>query len=79
MNIEYREIKNSNSDILDNNEKIYGGKNTDERAAFIESLEKYVPYNEQEEMDKKLIIDFISDNEDAFLRDNKLAHITASA
>ena len=44
-----------------------------------EDIEKYVPCNEQEARDKALILDFIGKNEDAFLRTNLIAHMTASA
>lgn len=39
----------------------------------------YIPVNEQEEKDKKVMLDFLSRNEDAFLRENKVAHFTASS
>ena len=42
-------------------------------------IERYVPCNEQEARDKALILDFIGKNEDAFLRTNLIAHMTASA
>ena len=44
-----------------------------------EDIERYVPCNEQEARDKALILDFIGKNEDAFLRTNLIAHMTASA
>ena len=44
-----------------------------------EDIEKYSPCNEQEEMDKKLILEFLDKNENAFLRENLTAHMTASA
>ena len=44
-----------------------------------DDIEKYSPCCEQEERDKKLILDFIDKNEDAFLRTNSIAHMTASA
>ena len=44
-----------------------------------EDIEKYSPCNEQEEMDKKLILEFLDKNETAFLRENLTAHMTASA
>lgn len=43
------------------------------------SIEKYPPYNEQEEKDKKLILKFLKENSDAFLRSNAFAHMTASS
>ena len=42
-------------------------------------LKSYVPFNEQEEKDKQLIIDQLANAEDIFTRKNKLAHFTASA
>ena len=39
----------------------------------------YTPCNEQEQADKKNILAFLSENENAFLRENELAHMTASA
>lgn len=44
-----------------------------------EDIEKYSPCNDQEEMDKKLILEFLDKNENAFLRENLTAHMTASA
>ena len=49
------------------------------RQQLIDAIEKYRPYNEQEEMDKPLILNWIKNEKDAFLRENKIAHITASA
>ncbi len=44
-----------------------------------EDIERYSPCCEQEERDKKLILDFIGRNADAFVRTNLTAHMTASA
>lgn len=44
-----------------------------------EDIERYIPYNEQEAADKKVILDFMANNDDAFLRTNKIAHMTASS
>ena len=49
------------------------------REKLVESIKKYKPFNEQEEMDKALILNWIGNNENAFLRENTVAHITASA
>ena len=46
---------------------------------LIDQIEKYRPYNEQEEKDKILILDWIRNNKNAFLRENTVAHMTASA
>lgn len=44
-----------------------------------EAIQSYIPFNEQEEADKTLILDFLSKNDDAFYRSNLAAHMTASA
>ena len=44
-----------------------------------EEIAAYVPWNEQEEKDKALILRFLDRNPDAFYRENRLAHMTASA
>ena len=49
------------------------------RKKLIEKIENYKPFNEQEERDKPLILDWIRNNENAFTRENTIAHITASA
>ena len=46
---------------------------------ILKELAAYVPQNEQEEKDRALIMDFIAHNDDAFLRTNRIAHVTASA
>lgn len=49
------------------------------RDELIAQIEKYKPYNEQEQRDKAIILDWIKNNEDAFERSNPVAHMTASA
>ena len=49
------------------------------REKLVQSIKQYKPFNEQEEMDKVLILNWIENNENAFLRENTVAHITASA
>ena len=49
------------------------------RQKLVSQIRGYVPYNEQEEADKALILNWIEKNDDAFLRDNVVAHMTASA
>ena len=44
-----------------------------------ERIKKYRPFNEQEEADKVLILDWIGNNKNAFSRENTVAHMTASA
>ncbi len=46
---------------------------------LINQIKEYKPYNEQEESDKILILDWIRNNENAFSRENTVAHMTASA
>ena len=50
-----------------------------DRQELMESIRAYQPFNEQEEMDKSLILDWIETQNDAFSRDNTVAHMTASA
>ena len=50
-----------------------------DRQELMESIRAYQPFNEQEEMDKSLILDWIETQTDAFSRDNIVAHMTASA
>ena len=47
--------------------------------AIIEEIQSYIPGCEQEEKDKALMLKFLEENGDAFSRENKLAHMTASA
>ena len=47
--------------------------------SLIDDIRAYAPCCEQEERDKALILDFIDRNDDAFLRSNPIAHMTASA
>ena len=44
-----------------------------------QAIENYIPFNEQEEADKTLILAFLAANPDAFYRSNRIAHMTASA
>lgn len=44
-----------------------------------EKIEKYEPYNEQEENDKKIMLKYIDLFDDVLTRDNELGHFTASA
>ena len=42
-------------------------------------IERYQPYNEQEALDQDVMLTFLAENDDAFLRENRIAHMTASA
>lgn len=44
-----------------------------------EELVKYVPYNEQEENDKKVMLDFIDTFDNYLIRENEFGHFTASS
>jgi len=44
-----------------------------------ELIEKYKPYNEQEEKDKQTILKYMNTFEDVLTRDNEFAHFTASS
>jgi 8-oxo-dGTP pyrophosphatase MutT (NUDIX family) len=46
---------------------------------LIKDIEKYSPYNQQELEDKSLILDHLRTSPNLFNRDNKAAHMTASA
>lgn len=50
-----------------------------DRKEWISKIKKYQPFNEQEEMDKALILNWIETQENAFSRENTVAHMTASA
>ena len=43
------------------------------------NLEEFEPYNEQEEVDKKIILDYINNFDDTLTRQNKYGHFTSSA
>lgn len=42
-------------------------------------LKNYEPYNEQEEKDREVMINFINKNDDSLTRENKIGHFTASS
>lgn len=46
---------------------------------IVRDIAAYEPVNEQDRRDKELILRFIADNDDAFCRENQIAHMTASA
>lgn len=46
---------------------------------LFEQLQDYIPYNNEEAVIKPIILDFLARNEDAFCRENVLAHMTTSA
>ena len=46
---------------------------------LIDEIKSYRPSCEQEERDRAVILDFLAAHDDAFLRTNLVAHMTASA
>ena len=44
-----------------------------------EGLEKFTPYNEQEEVERKIMLDYIKDFDDVLTRQNGYGHFTSSA
>ena len=50
---------------------------------MIKQIEAYEPYNEQEARDKEIILSMLTEaermGEDIFSRENRMAHMTASA
>ena len=54
-------------------------KTMDGRGALMDQLRAFTPYNAQEEMDRALILDQLERVPDIFSRENRLAHMTASA
>ena len=44
-----------------------------------EQIEKYNPYNEQEQKDKEIMLKYINTFEDVLTRNNEVGHFTASA
>lgn len=46
---------------------------------LLEKIENYVPFNSEEENDKKAFIYFLNTNKDVFKRDNMVGHVTVSS
>ena len=44
-----------------------------------EEIEKYIPYNEQEKNDKKIILQYLEQFDNILTRENEFAHFTASS
>lgn len=42
-------------------------------------VSEYFPYDEKERADKEVVLEFIKNNDNVLIRDNKIAHITVSA
>lgn len=48
------------------------------RQSLLSLLDNYVPLNQDEQRSQEMIIDFVKNNKDCFLRSNLAGHITAS-
>ena len=44
-----------------------------------EQIENYIPYNEQEEKDKQMMLKYINTFNDVLTRNNEFGHFTASS
>lgn len=51
----------------------------DQERKLKRDIEAFLPYNEQEERDKELLLQYLSSGEDVFIRENRGAHFSASA
>lgn len=49
------------------------------RQALIDQLEKFIPYNQQEQKDKQLTLELLRNVDNIFYRENNAYHMTASA
>lgn len=48
------------------------------KMGLLENIENYIPVNEQEENDKKVMLDYMKNNLDYLTRENRIAHFTTS-
>lgn len=46
---------------------------------LLQSIKKYIPYNEQESADKQIILEYLETVKCPFSRENTISHMTASA
>ena len=46
--------------------------------SLVKDIEKYIPVNEQEENDKKIMLNYMQKNTDYLTRENEVAHFTTS-
>jgi len=56
-----------------------GSKDMECREKFKKTVEAFLPYNEQEEKDKEMILRYLSSGEPVFSRESTGAHMSASA
>ena len=80
--IEYKTFLEELGKLLENRsefDKKYIQINCLEKEIIKAQIESYVPFNEQEEVDKKTILSFIDSFDDVLTRQNSYGHLTASA
>ena len=46
---------------------------------LIQSIQSYIPFNEQEENDKNVMLNLLKTQDNLLTRDNRTAHFTASS
>ncbi len=51
----------------------------DKKKDLITMVREYIPFNEQEEKDKSIILQLLESGKDIYTRDNEICHLTASA
>ena len=49
------------------------------KTPIYQELKEYIPYNEQEAIDKEIMLKFMKENDDGLDRTNEVAHLTASS
>lgn len=80
--LEYKSFLEEMASLLDNREafdKRYIEINGLGKMIIRSQIESYIPFNEQEEQDKRIILSFIDTFDDVLTRQNQFGHLTASA
>ena len=80
--IEYKTFLEELGKLLENRsefDKKYIQINGLEKEIIKAQIESYIPFNEQEEVDKQTILSFINSFDDVLTRQNSYGHLTASA
>lgn len=52
---------------------------SDQTVRVKNDIEKFIPYNEQEEVDKRIMIKYLNDYDNVLTRENEFGHFTSSA
>lgn len=80
--LDYKIFLEDLGNLLENRsdfDKKYIQINNLEKEIIKTQIESYVPFNEQEEADKHLLLSFVDSFDDVLTRNNSLGHLTASA